>query len=256
MLPTSPRTFVGLENYKTVFAMPDLGMALLNTLWYLLAILPFSVLLPLLIVVYTDSMTKHAKEAFRAIVFLPMVLSPVVVALVWEMILHPTVGLVGQIIQSFGGTSGPNFFAEGNLPILSIMGISAWKIIGFSTLIYASALTAVNRSCLEAGVLDGAGFWQLLIHIRIPLMSPSICLMVMMSVLFSSQWSFAYINVLTQGGPANAPTSNLYYLLWRFGFTSFSAGWSSAVAVFLFALYGVISFILLRITRSLEFYDN
>jgi len=256
MLPNSPKTFVGWDNYAAIFGMPDLTVALVNTLWYLLGILPFSVGLPLLVAVFTDSLAKGAKEGYRALIFLPMVLSPVVIALVWELILHPSVGLVGGLFQALGAKSGPNFFAEAPLPLFSIMGISAWKIVGFSTLIYAAALTSMNRSCLEAAALDGAGFWTTLWKVRIPLISPAISLMVMMSVLFSSQWSFASINVLTQGGPSGGPTTNLYYLLWRFGFTSFSAGWSSAVAVFLFLLYGVVSLGLLRLNRRLEFHDN
>jgi multiple sugar transport system permease protein len=80
-------------------------------------------------------------------------------------------------------------------------------------------------------------------------------LMLMMSVLMTAQWTFAYIDVLTQGGPAGAST-NVYYLLWTYGFKNFNSGLSSAAAVVFFIGFGILALIFTRINRKVAFYDN
>jgi multiple sugar transport system permease protein len=77
----------------------------------------------------------------------------------------------------------------------------------------------------------------------------------MMTILLGAQWSFTYINVLTGGGPLGA-TTNIYYLLWDFGFSSMSVGWSSASAVILFLGFGAIAFFLFRLIDRYSFHDN
>jgi multiple sugar transport system permease protein len=76
-----------------------------------------------------------------------------------------------------------------------------------------------------------------------------------MTILLGAQWSFSYVNLLTQGGPLGA-TTNIYYLLWDFGFSSLSVGWSSAAAMLLFAGFAVLAFILFKLVDRYSFYDN
>ena len=87
------------------------------------------------------------------------------------------------------------------------------------------------------------------------MLSPTILFMATLSILLASQWTFAYVNVLTQGGPLGA-TTNVYYILWEFGFRSFAIGWSSAAAIIMFVGFGVLAAILLSLTRRFSFYDN
>jgi multiple sugar transport system permease protein len=89
----------------------------------------------------------------------------------------------------------------------------------------------------------------------LPLLSPTILFMVMLSILLVSQWTFAYINVLTQGGPLGA-TTNIYYILYIYGFRTFSVGWSSAAAVILFIGFGALAAVLLKLIDRYSFYDS
>lgn len=255
LLPTAPRTFVGLNNYTQLVALPEMGRALLNTLLYMLGILPLSVLLPLAIAIMTDGISKRARDIYRALIFLPMIMAPVVVAVIWRWILHPTNGIVNVTLRSFLDIEPIRFFTDGNLAIWAIIFITGWKLIGFSTLIFSAAMSNINRDYLEAAAIDGATRLQITRYILIPLMSPTILFMTMLSVLLASAWTFAYINVLTQGGPLSS-TTNIYYLLWTYGFQSFAIGWSSAAAMVVFVVFGIIALVFIRLSNRLAFYDN
>jgi multiple sugar transport system permease protein len=256
LLPASPKTFVGMQNYERILTLPDMKIAIVNSLIYMVGILPFSLVLPLVIAISTDRIAKQARNLYRMLVFLPMIMAPVVVSVIWNWILHPTNGIVNHKLQAWFGIVEPvRFFTDSRLAIWSILFITGWKMIGFSTLIFSSALTGINREYYEAAAVDRASLWQIVRHITLPLLSPYIIFILMLSILFSSEWSFAYINVLTQGGPANS-TMNIYYLLWNYGFKTFAIGWSSAAAVLFFIVFGLIAWMMTKLSRRYSFYDH
>ncbi len=256
LLPTSPQLYVGINNYIRIFQLPDMTQALVNTLIYIVGILPLSVVLPISIALITDNLGKRAREIYRVLIFAPMVIAPVVVAAVWRWILHPTNGVVNNVLDTLvPDFERIRFFTDGQIAIWVIIFITGWKLIGFSTLIFSSALTNINRDVYEAAAIDGASRWQTTRYITLPLLSPTILFMVMLSVLFASAWSFTYINILTAGGPSGA-TTNIYYLLWTYGFRTFAIGWSSAAAVIIFVVFGLIAFGFIRLSNRLAFYDN
>jgi multiple sugar transport system permease protein len=256
LLPTSPQTFVGLQNYSRIFQLPDMTQALSNTAIYIVGLWPLAVVLPALIAIATDELGKRAREIYRVLIFAPMMMAPVVVAAVWRWILHPTNGIVNNTLNGLvNDFERIRFFTDGSIAIWVIIFITGWKLTGFSTLIFSAALTNINRDIYEASAIDGATRWQNLRFITIPLLSPTILFMTMLSILFASAWSFTYINVLTDGGPSGA-TTNIYYLLWVYGFRSFAIGWSSAAAMVIFVVFGIVAFLLIRLSNRLAFYDN
>lgn len=255
LLPTSPMVYVGLENYRQLLSLPELGRALLNTGLYIVGLLPFSVLIPMALALFTSEIDGKARTTFRALIFLPMIIAPVVVAVVWRWILHPTQGIVNGALRATLGGEPISFFTTGATAIWTIIAITGWKLIGFSLLIFAAGLAGISREYTEAASIDGASRWQIVRHISLPLLSPTISFMVLLTVLFAAQWSFAAVNVLTQGGPVNA-TTNIYYLLWEFGFRSFTIGWSSAAAVLLFIGFALLAWAGTRLTERYAFYDS
>jgi multiple sugar transport system permease protein len=185
-----------------------------------------------------------------------MIMAPVVVSVIWRWMLHPTNGLVNVGLQNVFGFDPISFFRNTDVAIWTIIFITGWKLIGFSTLIFAAAIANVDRSYLEAAQLDGASRWRVVVrHVILPIISPTVLFMTMLSILLSAQWSFAYINVLTQGGPRHA-TTNVYYVLWEYGFGTFAVGWSAAAAVILFVSFGLIAWACLAAIRRFSFYDS
>jgi multiple sugar transport system permease protein len=256
MLPTSPKVFVGLSNFEKLFTLPEMGRALVNTLIYTVGVLPFSIILPLVVAIFTDRIGGRWRTLYRTLIFVPMIMAPVAVSAIWNWIFNPMGGIVNRTLQTAFGLAEPiRFFSDGHWAIWSITFITGWKLIGFSTLIFSAAMTGINKEYIEAARMDRAGSWQITRHVVLPLLSPTILFMTMLSTLFASEWSFSYVNVLTQGGPLSS-TTNLYYLLWTYGFKTFSVGWSSAAAVFVFMGSGLIALGLLKLSSKLSFYDN
>ena len=254
MLPTSPQTFVGWENYQRIFALPKFWQALRNTGIYVLGLLPLAVLIPLALAIYTHDLPARARNIYRAIIFVPMIIAPVVAAAVWRWLLDPGYGMVNQLIGWFGAEP-IKFLGDPKVAIWTIIVITGWKLIGFSTLILSAANANINPALIEAARMDGASKWEIIRDIRLPLLSSSVLFLVMMTILLGAQWSFSYINVLTGGGPLGA-TTNIYYLLWDFGFSTMSVGWGSASAVILFLGFGALAFVLFRLIDRYSFHDN
>ncbi len=254
MLPTSPQTFVGWENYQRIFALPKFWQALRNTGIYVLGLLPLAVLIPLALAIYTHDLPARARNIYRAIIFVPMIIAPVVAAAVWRWLLDPGYGMVNQLIGWFGAEP-IKFLGDPKVAIWTIIVITGWKLIGFSTLILSAANANINPALIEAARMDGASRWEIIRDIRLPLLSSSVLFLVMMTILLGAQWSFSYINVLTGGGPLGA-TTNIYYLLWDFGFSTMSVGWGSASAVILFLGFGALAFVLFRLIDRYSFHDN
>ncbi len=254
MLPTSPQTFVGWENYQRIFALPKFWQALRNTGIYVIGLLPLAVLIPLALAIYTHDLSPRWRNIYRAIIFVPMIIAPVVAAAVWRWLLDPNYGMVNELIGFFGAEP-IKFLADPRVAIWTIIAITGWKLIGFSTLILSAANANINPALIEAARMDGASKWEIIRDIRLPLLSSTTLFLVMMTILLGAQWSFGYINVLTGGGPLGA-TTNIYYLLWDFGFSTMSVGWGSAAAVILFLGFGALAFVLFRLIDRYSFHDN
>ena len=254
MLPTSPQIFVGWENYQRIFALPKFWQALRNTGIYVIGLLPLAVLIPLVLAIYTHDLPARSRNIYRAIIFVPMIIAPVVGAAVWRWLLDPGYGMVNQLIGWFG-LEPVKFLSDPKVAIWTIIVITGWKLIGFSTLILSAANANINPALIEAARMDGASKWEIIRDIRLPLLSSSVLFLVMMTILLGAQWSFSYINVLTGGGPLGA-TTNIFYLLWDFGFSTMSVGWGSASAVILFLGFGALAFVLFRLIDRYSFHDN
>lgn len=254
MLPTSPITYQGLDNYRKIFALPKLWDALWNTGIYVVGLLPIAVVIPLGIAIWTHDLPERARSIYRALIFVPMIIAPVVAAAVWRWLLDPGHGVVNIWIKALG-FAPIRFLGDPDIAIWTIIFITGWKLIGFSTLILSAANAGINPALIEAARMDGATRWQVIRDIRLPLLSSTVLFLVAMTILLGAQWSFAYINVLTGGGPLGA-TTNIYYILWDFGFSSLSVGWSSAAAVILFAGFAVLAFGLFRLIDRYSFHDN
>ncbi len=254
MLPTAPKTFVGLENYRRLLILPEMQRALWNTAIYILGLFPMSVIIPLAVAIFTQDLKGPLRNLYRTLIFVPMIIAPVVAAIVWRWLLNEDHGLVNHALVGLG-LSKIGFLQDPKYALGTLIWITGWKLIGFSTLLFSAANASINPSYVEAARMDGATRWQIIRDIRLPLLSPTILLLSMMTILFGAQWSFTYINVLTHGGPLKS-TTNIFYLLWDYGFGSLSVGWSSAAGMIAFAGFAVIAFVCLRLMQRRAVYDN
>jgi multiple sugar transport system permease protein len=254
MLPRSKPLYVGLDNYANLLTLPDMRQAVINTILYTVGLLPLSVGVPLVVALITAQLTGPLRNLYRALIFVPMIMAPIVAAIIWRWLLNEDHGLVNSWLNA-GGLDTVGFLRDPQVALWTLVWITGWKLIGFSTLLFSAADSAINPSYIEAARMDGATRWQIIRDIRLPLLSPTILLLTMMTILFGAQWSFVYINALTGGGPLRS-TTNVYFLMWEYGFKTMAAGWSTAAGVLVFAVFGLVALVCLALMKRLAVYDD
>jgi multiple sugar transport system permease protein len=254
LLPTSPQVPVGWHNYVQLFHLPALWQALGTTGLYMAALIIFGVGLPLLIGVMAQNVAPRSRGVYRALIFLPVLISPVVASTLWEFLLAPSGGLVDTVL-GWLGLAQPNWLQQPDTAKYAIAAISGWKLLGVSVLVLTAGLAAISPEYSEAAAIDGASRFQVFRRITLPLLSPTLMFMFITAVLFSSQVVFPLINVLTQGGPEGG-TTDIYYFLYQYGFSSFNVGLASAAAVCFFLAFGALAVVCAWLLDRFSFYDN
>lgn len=254
LIPTSPRRNVGFENYADALALPELHQAVANTGIYILAFLGFSLVLPVLIALLSTRVTGRAKTVYQALIFAPYLVTPVASSAVWRWVFDANNGVIPGLAQTMGLNFGNVFRSEG-LAIVAVIVIVGWQLLGFGVLVVSAGIAGINPEYGLAASLDGASPWRITRKITLPLLSPTLVFLTLMTLLLSAQWSYPVIDVLTQGGP-NGGSNNVYYLLYQFGFKNFDAGLSSASGVLFFLAFGLVAVIFVEISERLSFYDD
>jgi len=174
--------------------------------------------------------------AYRTIFFLPAVCSPVAVALLWKWIYAPDFGVLNYALHMVGVANPPQWLQSTTWakPAFILMGL--WTGIGgYNCVLYLAGLQGIPAELYEAADLDGAGWWQKLRHITWPLLSPTTFFIVVMGVIGGFQGGFTAAYMMTDGGPAGATTTLMYYI-YRMAFQWFEMGYAAAIAVVLFLL--------------------
>jgi ABC-type sugar transport system permease subunit len=232
---TSPEwRFIGLTNYTRLPEDPRFRLAIWQTAIYVLALVPIKVFLPLgLALLLWPIRRSRAQGVYRLMLFTPTVISFSVAALLWLWIFNPLQGVLNQMIIAAGGTR-TSWLSNPQTAIWCVIIVSTWKVLGFNLLLYLAALEGVPEEYLEAASIDGAGGWQLVRHIRWPLITPTFFFILVTTVIFVNDEVFGAISVLTDGGPFDR-TTNLVFYLYQQAFRYFQIGIASAVAIILSA---------------------
>ncbi len=254
LLPTSPKVNVGWSNYSTLFHMPALWKAVGTSGFFLVGLLIFGLVVPLAIATTAQHVSPRASSIYRGVIFLPVLVSPIVTATIWEFLLSPVGGLV-DIVLGWFGLSQTNWLQQINTAKYSIALTSGWKVLGVSVLVITAGLAAISTEYFEAAEVDGASRAQTFRRITLPLLSPTLLFMFITVVLLSSQIVFPLVNALTQGGPEGS-TTDIYYFLYQNGFQSFNVGLASAAAVCFFLIFGAVAIVCMRLLDRFSFYDS
>ncbi|MHB8958951.1 MAG: carbohydrate ABC transporter permease [Candidatus Limnocylindrales bacterium] len=240
-----PPTFVGLDNYAKLLGDRDFHAALIHTFTFVAGYLPL-VLVGGLAIALALNQRLRGLAVFRTLYFLPMVTSWVVVSLVWRWLLHPDSGIVHYAL-SLVGVQGPGWWADPAWAMPSVILASAWRDLGFVMVILLAGLQGIPEEYYEAASVDGAGRWTRFRQITLPLLSPSIFFVLVMSLINNLQ-VFDQVWVMTAGGPAGA-TSVVMERIVRNAFTYRQMGYASAMSWLFFALILAITVVQFRLQR-------
>lgn len=230
--------FVGLTNYAEMFGDPVFVKSLRNTLVYVAVTVPASVALGLGLAMLIEA-DAGLKTFYRAVFFLPVMATLIAMAIVWEFMLHPQLGLVNNVLRALG-LGAPDWLHDRTLVLYTLCAIGVWQSLGFNMILFMAGLTSIPREIYEAAEVDGA--YRPIDRFRTvtwPMLGPVTLFTVVISAIRAFQ-VFDTVAVLTEGGP-NKASEVLLYTVYSEGFMFFRSGYASAVTIIFLAFVLILS---------------
>jgi multiple sugar transport system permease protein len=243
-----PAKFVGLANYGSLFADdPLFEIALRNTVVYTVGTVVPTVFISLAVAGVLNRKVKGI-NIFRIIIFLPLAVSSVVMAVVWQFVFNTNNGLL-NIMLGWIGLGPVPWLNDPKWAMLSLCTVSVWRSVPFATVILLAAMQGVPDNLYEAAKLDGAGEVRQFVSITVPLIRAAVSFVVVISIIHAFQ-AFDLVYVLTggNGGPETA-TYVLGIMLFQHAFSFLEFGYASALAWVMFAILLVLTVVQLRLGR-------
>lgn len=240
--------FTGLDNYAEALGSADFWTALWHTVWFTLLTTPPLVVLALIFALLAERV-RRGRWFFRLAFFLPYILPSAVVALIWVWLYTPSLGLLSQTVTALG-LPAPNWLGDPNWAMVSLAVTTVWWTLGFNFVLYLAGLQEVPRDLYEASAIDGAGPWQQIRRITLPLLARTTTLVIVLQVIASLK-VFDQMYIMTSGGPNFSTRSALQYV-YDVGFTDYRTGYAAAASTLFFVLVLAASSVWLVLTRRPE----
>lgn len=244
----NPIQYVGLENYKVVLTEPVFVKIIINTFVYAIATSIFGVIIPLILACIINTKIKGA-DFFKTAYFLPFVTPMIVIGIIWEWIFDPNIGCLNHFLHLH-----INWLYDTNFAMPALIIVSVWKLIGYNMILFLTGLSTINQELLEASKIDGANAYNTFKNITIPLLSPTIFFVTIITAITSFQ-VFDLIYVMTQGGPLDC-TNVLVYAIYKNAFEYFNVGKASALAYVLFAIIFILTLIQWKLKSKLVYLEK
>ncbi len=244
----NPIKFIGFENYREIFHDGLFYKILGNTIVFALSTSFFGVIIPLILASILNTKIRGS-EFFKGAYFLPFITPMVVVGVVWAWIFDPNIGLLNQMLHLH-----LNWLYDSKLAMPALIVVSVWKLIGYNMIIFLSSLSAISQSLFEAAKIDGANSFQIFKNVTIPMLSPTIFFVVIITAISSFQ-VFDLIYLMTQGGPFDS-TNVLVYAIYKNAFEYFNVGKASAIAYVLFVIILVLTLIQWSLRKKLVYNEK
>lgn len=239
--------FIGVDNYTKLAGDPLFWNAMKVTLEYVFLNIFFQTILAVGIAVLMQRLTKST--AVRAIILLPFLISNVIAALVWFLMLDFQVGIVNEVIAALG-LDRITFFGGDSTAIPTIAAVNVWRHMGYTALLVFAGLQTIPDYVYEAAAVDGSTEWRSFWRITLPLLRPILALVLVITVTGSFQ-VFDTVAVTNRGGPGNASRVIQYFIIQK-GFQEGQFGYASAISLVLFVILAIIALVQLRLLRAGE----
>lgn len=231
--------FIGIQNFTDMWKDEWFTASLINTIIFAIVVVPVTIALALVIAVVIDKFC-FGKLPIRLAMFMPYISNVVAVAIVWVMMYSPW-GPFTQLIKLFGVENPPQWLGDSNWALPAIMLMTIWSNVGYSVMIYTSAIQSLPKDVYEAAEVDGAGEVRKFFQLTVPFLSPTTFFLVITTFITSFQ-VFAPIQIMTRGGPGTS-THVLVYYIYTSAFTFYRMGYASAMSWILFIILFAITMI-------------
>mgnify|MGYP002477339494 FL=1 len=236
----SDMEFIKFDNYAKIFSDDYFKAAISNNLIFTLIAIPILIMLAIIIAILLNKKI-FLRGTIRAMIYMPYVATITASAVIFTVLFHPEYGPINNVLRSLGVENLPGWTMSSKWALITVALFWIWKQLGYSVVIFLSALQGISRSYYEAADIDGANEFKKFIYITLPLISPTTFFVLITSVIASFK-VFAEVQVMTGGGPGTS-TMTMVYHIYRTGFEYFDMGYASAVAWIFFLLVLVVTVI-------------
>lgn len=243
-----PKTFIGFTNYIDLIRNRLLLKSILNTLKYTVTVIPAVFIIGMVIAILLNGI-RRMRNFFRTMLFIPLLSSIVVAAIVWRYLVYPEYGPLSKILD-FLHIPSPNWFGDAKIVIFTIVAVELWRGLPFYIVTFLAGLQSVPKDMVEASYIDGANYFQSLFHVVLPSMKPVLTFCLVMATIWALQL-FDSVYVLTRGGPSNA-SSTIVWSIYENIFFFNRVGRGATMSVLLILLIAVMTFLNLKLTRFRE----
>jgi multiple sugar transport system permease protein len=247
LLHRSYDTFVGLDNYGSALAESYFSESLLVTLEFVVAVVIIEFLIGFTVALMLDAVSRF-KDVYYLILLMPLLINPVVVALIWRMFLHPELGIVNYLL-SLAHIGPVNWLGDVRVAFWTVVLVDIWHQVSFMIILLLAGLSALPREPYEAARMDGASTVQAFFYVTLPLMRPVIAVTLLIRLIFAVK-TFDLVFIMTRGGPGTS-TDLISYYIYRSAFFGLNIGQASAISVLLLVIVLAMTAYLYRYMRSL-----
>jgi multiple sugar transport system permease protein len=245
-------TYIGLANYRQMFDDPLFRDSLKVTATYVLVLVPGLYVAGLGLALLVKQKLPLI-PIFRGMLFLPYVISLVVIALIWQFMLVDRIGVVNKLLSRLG-LQGQSWLGNPDYSLGSLLVVTIWFLMGYNMIIFLAGLQEIPREFYEAARIDGASAWRSFRDITLPLLKPTSFFVLLISTVtaVAGQQGFDLVYVMTQGGPNNSTNLVIFYIYQQaFQFSHY--GYAAAMASFLVLVLVVLTGILFAVTKGGRF---
>ena len=242
---TNKINFIGLDNFKTVFSASENYLLFIkNTFVFTAITIVLKTAIGLALALILTEGVKRFAYFYRMLIYLPVVLPALAVALIFRSILNPATGFLNTTLRGIGlGMLAQKWLVDPHIALYSVIGVDTWQGVGYIMVILIAGLQAIPREYYEAAEVDGAGFWAKLYSITLPLMMPAIIIVTVLNLLYALR-VFDLVYALTNGGPGYA-TDVIYTAVFK-AFSQGQWGLGTAFSSLLFVFMCVLGYFVIR----------
>ncbi len=222
--------FAGLENYERIFSDKDLWNSLRVSLTFTLYVVPATMIVSLFLATLANFQLRGI-SVFRVIFSSTIAVSGATASLIFLFLFHPAIGVFNYVLD-LAHLPRVQWLTNPATALMSVSMVTVWLTLGFNTVLFLAAMQGISQELYESATIDGAGFWQSFRHITIPMISPTLFFLIVVSMLGALQ-TFTQISVMTRGGPVDS-TNVIVYLIYRAFYFNGQYGLAGAMSVVLF----------------------
>jgi multiple sugar transport system permease protein len=240
-------TWIGFGNYRNLFHDHEVLQSLRNTAVYTLIVL-LAVPIAMIVAAMLNQRGLRGVSAYRVFYFLPVVTIPAAVAIVWRLLYNGDYGPINYVL-SLVGIKGPYWLSSPTFALIAISIVGIWMVLGQQIIIFLAGLQAIPQDLHEAASIDGAGPVRRFVSVTMPLLTPSIFFVTVLSVIGTFQMFDLMYVMIDPNNPAIAQTRTIVYLFYERGFIENDRGYAAAIAFLLFGIIMLLTLVQFRLQK-------